>query len=89
MKFVVVEESTALSVLEAVKELDSVKEVFVIGKHPGCTPVEQLMLEGPTNIQLILFLEKFNFDNLLKLSKFRVFVNLSNVKCKLLCRWRN
>ena len=68
-----VEESTAPSVLEAVDELDSVKEVFIIGEHAGCTPVEQLMLEGSTYIQLILLLEKFNFENLLKLSKSIIF----------------
>ena len=69
-----VEESTAPSVLEAVDELDSVKEVFIIGEHPGCTPVEQLMLEGSTYIQLILLLEKLNFENLLKLSKSIIFL---------------
>ena len=78
------EESTAPSVLEAVDELDSVKEVFIIGEHPGCTPVEQLMLEGSTYIQLILLLEKFNFENLLKLSKSIIFLKMfpmSNWKC--------
>lgn len=41
-KFVVTDEARAGRVLDAVKQLDCVQEVFVIGQAEGCTPIDEL-----------------------------------------------
>jgi hypothetical protein len=88
VKFLVVEENTAPSVLEAVEEMDSVQEVFVIGEHPGCTPVEQLMLEGSTNITFILILKRIHFSKAFNSINIEGYFNIFfNVKLEILYRW--
>jgi len=42
-KFVVTDEPRAEKVVEAVRGLDCVQEVFVLGQAPGCTPFQDLM----------------------------------------------
>ena len=44
-KYIVTDNANAARALEAVKDLDAVKEIFVIGEHVGCTSVSQLMQE--------------------------------------------
>ena len=42
-KFILTDEARAKRVVEAVKDLDCVKVVFVVGKAEGCTSVYQLL----------------------------------------------
>jgi hypothetical protein len=44
-KYIVTDNANAARALEAVKDLDAVKEIFVIDEHVGCTSVSQLMQE--------------------------------------------
>ena len=50
-KFILTDEDRAPRVVEAVRGLEFVKEVFVIGKADGCTPVDVLLQDdGSSNI---------------------------------------
>ena len=42
-KFILTDEARAKRVVEAVKDLECVKEVFVVGEAEGCTSVYQLL----------------------------------------------
>jgi len=44
-KFVVTDQLRAERVLNAVRDLDFVEQVFVIGQAPGCTPIDELLTD--------------------------------------------
>ena len=45
-KFILTDEARAKRVMEAVKDLECVKEVFVIGQAEGCTSVYELLQDN-------------------------------------------
>ena len=61
-KFILTDEDRAPRILEAVRDLDFVKEVFVIGKFDGCTPAQVLFEDdGQSNSSFIKYILKFSF----------------------------
>ena len=42
-KFILTDQARAERVVEAVKDLECVEEVFVIGEAEGCTPINELL----------------------------------------------
>ena len=51
--FVLTAPARAPRVLEATADVASVREVFVIGQHEGCTPVDRILQEPVQGIVLL------------------------------------
>ena len=58
-KFILTDEARAKRVMEAVKDLECVEEVFVIGQPDGCTSVYELMQDDGKGEQAQIFLVFF------------------------------